>query len=466
VTMVTTRSAGKAGKNRRRRLYPFSPFRVAPKLVLPLVLIIVGGCRRTSQKPVTVTFLDVEWEASDELPGLGQDLQAFTRETGIQIKRLPAPDSSLKQLALWHQLLQKGDATPDVYGIDVIWAGILNQYLMDLKPAFAADLASEDPAVVAAYTVDGKLVAMPRHAYIGTLLYRSDLLERYGFREPPKTWDDLERMASRIQTGERARGEKDFWGYVWPGGIDEDLTCVGLEWQVSEGGGRIIEEDKTITVNNPRTVMTWQRAKRWMGTISPPGLIVYAKWDSDNLWDKGKTVFSHGWVSDYSLIASHPLPAGATRFGVSSLPAGKSGRFGTLGGNGLAVSRNSGHPKEALELIKFLRRRDVEFVRATENATLPKGQDLFELPNVLRLYPHLKLRENGGGVVARPSIVVRPKYEAVTRAYIGTLRSVLTGEKSAETAAAALEKELVEITGFKPGLPKAGSLTSALKKNP
>lgn len=171
-----------------------------------LLLCLGSGCsRRLAHEPVTVTFLDVEWEASDQLAGLGQDLQAFTRETGIQVKRIPAPDSSLKQLALWHELLQRNDSTLDLISIDVIWPGILSQYLMDLRPAFATDIASEDPEVLAAYTVGNKLAAIPRHAYIGTLLYRADLLQRYGFREPPKTWDDLETMAARIQAGERAR---------------------------------------------------------------------------------------------------------------------------------------------------------------------------------------------------------------------------------------------------------------------
>jgi hypothetical protein len=63
------------------------------------------------------------------------------------------------------------------------------------------------------------------------------------------------------------------------------------------------------------------------------------------------------------------------------------------------------------------------------------------------------LRLNGGSVVARPSIVAGQHYEEVTRAYIGALHSVLTGERTAPAAAAKLEKELMEITGFKRGPP-------------
>jgi len=237
-------------------------------IVLPLLILLLllgPGCSpQPSHQPVTVTFLDVEWEASDKLAGLAKDLEEFTRKTGIQVKRLPAPDSSLSQLALWKELLQNGATAPDVVGIDVIWSGILDQYLMDLTPYVSSDLFSQDPVVVRSYTVGDKLVAIPHHAYVGVLLYRTDLLQRYGYHGPPQTWEELERMASRIQSGERARGDQDFWGYVWQGGIDEDSTCAGLEWQASEGGGRIIEDDKTISVNNPQTIQAWQRAARWV----------------------------------------------------------------------------------------------------------------------------------------------------------------------------------------------------------
>jgi len=121
-----------------------------------------------------------------------------------------------------------------------------------------------------------------------------------------------------------------------------------LEWQISEGGGRIIEDDKTISVNNPQVIQAWQRAARWVGSIAPAGVVAYRKWDAENVWASGKAAFYRGWVSDYSLISSYPLPRNATRFGITSVPGGKAGRACTLGGNGLAVSRASAHPREAL----------------------------------------------------------------------------------------------------------------------
>jgi len=433
--------------------------------ILGILLLSLGlGCSRpSSHEPVVVTFLDVEWDTSGMNPGLERDLQDFARETGIQVKRLPRPDGSLNQLALWRELLKKGAPTPDVLSIDVIWSGMLNQYLMDLKPYFATDLSSQNPVVLASYSVGDKLVAVPHHAYVAVLLYRPLLLRKYGYREPPKTWDQLEEMATRIQAGERAKGDKDFWGYVWQGGINEDLTCSGLEWQIDEGGGRIIEDDKTISVNNPNVIRAWRRGKRWVGSISPPGVAAYGLWDAQNVWGSGEAAFLRGWQSDYSLHTrgwpfsgphSPTIPGNANEFGITSVPGGPAGRVGTLGGNGLAISRSSAHPREALELIRFLLRRDVELQRASERTDPPQEGELYELPTILDPYPQLaKLRQHGGGVVARPSVVAGERYEQVSRAYLRTLHSVLAGEKISSVAAKDLEKELVQITGFMTGPP-------------
>jgi trehalose/maltose transport system substrate-binding protein len=426
---------------------------------LLLVLVVMGCSRQSSPEPVTLTYLDVEWDTPDVMPGMARDLQDFTRETGIQVRRLPRPDGSLNQLALWRELLQKGSAGPDVVSIDVIWTGILGQYLNDLKPYFGAELSHRDPVVLASYTVDHEVLAVPHHAYVGVLFYRPDLLRTYGYREPPKTWGELETMAARIQAGEHAKGKKDFWGYVWQGGIDEDLTCSGLEWQISEGGGRIIENDKTISVNNPQTIRAWQRAVRWVGSISPPGVVAYGKWDAQNVWGAGRAAFLRSWQADYSLIIrSWPFsgspPVQIDEFGLTTMPGGPEGRVGTLGGNGLAIPRASAHPQEALALIRYLLRQDAQLMRDGGPSDAPKGLELYELPAILEAYPKLqKSRESRGGLVARPSVAAGPKYEEVTRAYIGAIHRVLIGEKAPSVAAADLEKELVGITGFRTGPP-------------
>ncbi|MCU1242195.1 MAG: hypothetical protein JWO71_2921 [Candidatus Acidoferrum typicum] len=431
------------------------------KLVRPicaaLLSLFLQGCARPPvREPVTLTFLE-EWTNKTFSEARQQELQQFTRETGIRVSLLPSPDSARQRLVLWRELLGTGASGPDVYAIDVIWPGMLAEYFIDLKPYFANEVSLQFPATAAGYTVDNKLVAMAYRADIGLLYYRTDLLRQYGYREPPRTWDELEIMAARIQAGERAKGKKEFWGFVWQGAADEVLTCNALEWQAAEGGGRIIEEDQTISVNNPQAIRAWQRAARWVGSVSPPGVVGYREWDSLNVWVAGDAAFMRHWPSAYldSQAAGSSI---RDKFDTALLPAGKSGRVGTLGGWGLAVSRFSAHPREALQLVRYLTRRDVQVKRSRTLSQPPTQPELYNLPEVLGPNPRFALLSQAfqTGIVSRPSNIIGKKYQDVSDAYIQAVHSVLTREKSAPEAAAALENELVGITSFKKGRPPAG----------
>jgi len=433
-----------------------SSCKTAGFVCMVLLSLALEGCTRPpSSERLTLTFLDPGTSPAE----VNAALQGFTQETGIQVKHLPAPESSVAQLALLRNLLQAGSVTPDVYGIDVIWPGILNEYLIDLKPSFTSELSSEDPELVANFTVKNRLVAMPYRLNIGVLFYRTDLLLKYGYQEPPRTWDQLEKMSTRIQEGERSKGEKDFWGFAWPGAAGEGLTCNALEWQISEGGGRIIEADKKISVNNPGTIRAWERATRWVDWISPPSVVLYQEWDASNIfWASGRAAFHRGWISDYYYSLSNPTASPLrAQAGVTSIPGGTSGRLGTLGGFGLGISRFSAHRPEALKLVRFLLRREAQLEQARSHSEPPRRPEQYELPNLLKAYAGRDQtgETQGSGVVARPSTITGPRYDAVSQAYVRILHSVLTGKVRAPEAAAALERELVGITGFEAGQPRA-----------
>jgi trehalose/maltose transport system substrate-binding protein len=311
---------------------------------------------------------------------------------------------------------------------------------------------------LASYEVDEKLVAIPYTVQVGVLEYRSDLLRKYGYRHPPRTWDELESMAARIQAGERAKGNKDFWGYVWQGAATEALACNALEWQAAGGGGRIIESNRSISVNNPAAIRSWQRAKRWIGWISPPSVLAYQELDSINVFDKGGAAFGRVWggapitrigLSRQLHWRSSLAP---TKTGYTSIPGGPIGSAGTLGGSGLAVSKHSSHRKEAIEFVRFMIRAQIHSNRE-ESAAANQP----EIDNVSSASDESnnskKSVRNTLRLVVRPSAETGTRYEQVTRAYIDAVHSVLTGHKSAPEAAAGLEKELIRITEFKAGPP-------------
>jgi trehalose/maltose transport system substrate-binding protein len=441
--------------------------KMARPICIVLLSLLLDCCTKPSvPETVTLTLLD-EWSNKRFSDAREVELQQFTRETGIRVKLLPSPDSSAQRLALWKELLGTGAPSPDVYGIDVVWPGMLAEYFVDLKPYFANELSLQFPEIAATYIVDNKLVALAYRADIGLLYYRTDLLRQYGYREPPRTWDELESMAARIQAGERAKGKKRFWGFVWQGAADEVLTCDALEWQAAEGGGRIIEGDRVISVNNPQTIRAWQRAAHWVGSISPPSVVGYREWDSQNVWAAGDAAFMRNWPSAYvdSQAAGSQV---RNKFDTALLPGGRVGQVGTFGGWGLAVSRFSAHPREAIELVRYLTRKDVQVKRSRVLSQPPTLRELYSLPEVLEPNPRFDLLGQAflTGIVSRPSNVTGKKYQDVTGAYIQAVHSVLAGEKSAQESAAALENELVRITGFKKGPPPAGISSTTVKGTP
>ncbi len=57
------------------------------------------------------------------------------------------------------------------------------------------------PSTIKALTLNGKLYGVPYNTNVRVLLYRKDLLEKYGLT-PPKTWNDLLQDAATISSKE------------------------------------------------------------------------------------------------------------------------------------------------------------------------------------------------------------------------------------------------------------------------
>ena len=434
---------------------------VAYILIIISVLFASLGCRSSGRdaSEITLTLIDQSWADKGTQRRLNEELDSFTKQTGVRVQVLPSPEGAVEQLATWRKLLESGAEVPDVYAIDVIWPGILADNLLDLKAYVSAEeIAAYFPKLIASYTVNGKLVALPYNMSMGMLFYRTDLLRKYGYGTPPKTWDELEAMAKRIQAGERGRGNKDFWGFVWEGAPSEALTCNALEWQVSEGGGTILDETGRVTVNNPHAIRAWSRAAGWVGTISPPGVTAYKEWDAFNIWQAGNAAFMRNWTSSYVAARAQDSPT-RDRLDVAPLPRGSAGIGATLGGNGYGVSRHSRHPREAAMLVRFLTGRDEQARRCRRPAEPPTIPALYKDPDVLTANPYFShILQVSEGLALRPSVQSGKMYPEVSRAYFDSVHAVLSHKQSSAEAASELQGRLV--TMLKPQTADANTLRS------
>ena len=411
-----------------------------------------SGPSGSLSQPVTITYVGWGPGSMIELKTAKALLGEFTQKTGIQVNYIVGPESVTDRLALYLQWFERKSTTPDVIYTDIIWPGLLAEYSVDLKPYVGNEVDELWRAAVQNDTVDGRLVAIPYNLEIGVLYYRTDLLKKYKYQHPPETWEELAEMAARIQRGERAAGNPDFWGFVWQGAPFEGLTCNALEWQASYGGGKIIEDNGVISVNNPKAIKALKMAKSWIGTISPPSVLAFKEQDSRNVWDAGNAAFRRDWI--WRGTPSGTLAQLAVgKFSLTSIPREGNRQASVLGGQSLAVSKYSEHPREAAELVRFLTSRDVQLKLWESDAVLPSVREFYDDPKYLASRPEFNkmraLLTNTG--VARPSTVSGKRYADVSEAYFMAVHSVLAGETPPEKAMADLETELVRITGFKTG---------------
>jgi trehalose/maltose transport system substrate-binding protein len=399
---------------------------------------------RTDLGGATITFITGNQEAGLQMH---QRLaERFTEATGINVNVLRGPESATERLAQYQQQLGAGASDIDVYEIDVIWPGILAQHAEDVSDLLEG--REFFPAIVENNTVDGKLVGVPFFTDAGLLYYRTDLLEEYGFANPPATWAELEEQARTIQEGERAENP-DFFGFVWQGNAYEGLTCNALEWQVSNGGGSIVEPDGAITVNNPQTIAALELARGWVGTISPPDVTTYMEEQARAVWQAGNSAFMRNWPYAFALGQAEDS-AIRDNFAVTVLPQGEGAdarNAATLGGWQLMVSTYSENKDAAKEFVRFMTSPEVQAIRAIENASLPTLPEVYENQDVLAVNPYYGdlLPVFSGGAVARPSTVSGELYNDVSIAYFTAVNQVLTGQQEAGPAMEALQAELEDI---------------------
>ncbi len=391
---------------------------------------------------------------------VGQELKlcqeaslAWGKKFGHEVKVVSAPNDSSARLGLYLQLLAAKSDDIDVFVVDTTWPGILSDFFLDLKSALSDDqIKSYFPAFIKNNTVDDRLVALPWWMDAGLLYYRKDLLEKYN-RKVPTTWAELTETAKLIMKSERENENSKLWGYVFQGRAYEGLTCNGLEWIASFGGGTIVDSKGEVTVNNPNSLKALEMVAGWIGEISPVGALNYAEEEVRGVFQTGNAIFMRNWPYAFRLGNSSESPIRG-RFGIAPLPKGdpvtkdtQGKSVSTLGGWSLAVSKFSKHPKEAMGLIQHLTSEAEQRRRALEGGFYPVLITLYDDPALNKKLPELKhLKGIIDSLIPRPAQVTGHKYNKMSAEFWEALYQVLTHKENAKESLEKLEKRLLHIS--------------------
>jgi trehalose/maltose transport system substrate-binding protein len=248
-------------------------------------------------------------------------------------------------------------------------------------------------------------------------------------------------MARTIQVGERAAGDGDFYGYLWQG-KDEGVVVNALEWIFSYGGGTIIEPDGRISINNPSAIDALNRARTWLGTISPIATTAYAEEECRNVFQDGHAAFMRNWPYVY-VLADKAGCRTSGKFSVTVLPrGGTSGTHaGALGGWSLMVSKYSKHPDAAADLVKYFSSAETEKEVALELCGMPSRPALYQDKDILDKFPWFaKLPAIFDKAVARPSNALGANYNRLAYVVAHQLDLFLRHGQTAEETVRQIEE--------------------------
>src|SRR6478672_7208095 len=349
----------------------------------------------------------------------------FTKDTGIKVKVVPHPaasDASYSQLA---RVFSSKSSSFDVAMIDVVWPGAFAPYLVDLKPKLGKEAKQHAQGIIQNDTIDGKLVAMPWFGDFGILYYRTDLLKKYGYTAPPKTWDQLFAYAKKIQDGEQATNP-NFYGFVFQGNSYEGLTCDALEWVSSSGGGNFIDNGK-VTIDNPKASAILDKFRTNIGKTTPRGVTSYQETETHNAFIGGNAAFMRNWPYAYSLAAAKGSKVRG-KFSVTTLPHGSGhSSVGTVGGWQLAVSKYSKHPDAAIEFVRYMTSKPVEKFDTITNSNVPTIPALALDKQVRKAAPYLNPATANVPRATRPASALGAKYNEGSKDIYQAISRILNG---------------------------------------
>jgi multiple sugar transport system substrate-binding protein len=341
---------------------------------------------------------------------------------------------------------QSGSGDIDVIGGDVIWPAqfAANDWILDLSDRYPEEERGEFlPAPIQANTYQGRIYGVPWYTDAGMLYYRRDLLEQSGFSGPPRTYDELKDVASRVQRDSGTR-----YGFVFQGADYEGGVVNALEY-IWNSGGEVLDpnDPNTVTIDSPEAIRGLQIERGMISdSIAPEGVTQYKEQESATIFLNGDAVFMRNVPRMYAL-ASDPNESKIKpeQIGLSALPVAAEGNqsHSNLGGWNLFINAASNNQDAAWEFIRFMSAPEQQKFRALNGSVIPTRQSLLEDREILEKVPVISLgREAIQNTKPRP---VSPYYSDMSLRMAKQFNTSLRGNVSQEDAVKTLQDELTTI---------------------
>jgi len=377
------------------------------------------------------------------LPGLIDEFNKQSKDFKVQYRAMPT-DSGAYFDKLRTQF-QAGGGDIDVIGADVIWPAqfAANGWILDVTDKFPKN--EQDKFLsgpIQSLMYDGKIYGVPWYTDAGVLYYRSDLLEKSGFSEPPATWAEMEEMGMKTAKDQGIDNAFVFQGDQYEGGV-----CNGLEYIWTHGGDVLdpANPDKVV-IDSPEAIkgLTTEQNIVKKG-VAPEAVATYQETTTDPAFLGNKAVFARNWPYMYALAGTKDYPdVKPEQIGVAPLPvAPGNGLASALGGWNMLINAQTDKPDEAWEFVQWMTSVQAQREYALDATRLPTRPELYEDQKIRDTLPVVVQGEEAlKNARSRP---VSPYYSDMSLEMQEQFNSVVKGDTSPQDAVASLQQSLSQI---------------------
>ena len=371
-------------------------------------------------------------------------IEAFNKQSsGFKVNYREMPADTGQYFDQLRTQFQAGAGGIDVIGGDVIWPAQFagNGYIADLSDRFK-DSDEFLPGPMEAMKFEDGIYGVPWYTDAGLLYYRKDLLEKAGFSEPPKTWDELRQQAQKVMQDEGTK-----FGFVFQGAEYEGGVCNGLEYIWTHGGDVLDPDDPSkVVVESPESVaaLTTERAMIEDG-VTTRAVLQFMEDQSHGAFVRGDSVFLRNWPYVYALLSDpNESEIKPDQVGIAAIPTGGAQSASALGGWNFLVNAASEKQDQAWEFIQWMTAPEQLKRNALEGSKLPVRRELYEDQDILDKVPVARLGKDVIIDNSRPR-PVSPLYSDISLELAEKFNGSLAGEMSPEDAVATLQKDLSSI---------------------
>jgi multiple sugar transport system substrate-binding protein len=232
-------------------------------------------------------------------------------------------------------------------------------------------------------TVGGKRYGTVFTLSLLTLFYNKELLEQAGFKEAPKTWDEMKACAKEMTRDGR-------FGFVLNYGDPAGIGGTASYWMVflQQAGGKLYGEDGLPSFKSDEGVAALQMMVDLMPSTDP-GSISYAGInDATNVLLAGRAGMMMNWPFMWNAANDPKQSQIVGKMTSAILPAGPKGSASIDGTDAWTIVKSSKNQDKAQKLIEFYLDAEVQKRQVLDTGWLPIRLSVLGDPEVQAKAPN------------------------------------------------------------------------------